>query len=239
MGYDMGRAVASPELVQIGEAKYMVSKLTARDMGDLQQFVKSKCPDPRLMARELCVGVPDVVALEIWRDLSDQAKDWPPQFGSMAATEVLNFTSEGIGYLLWVHLRRYNKHVDINEASRLAESVTDEEVNAVVRAAMPTPTFTPELPPAGNGPSITYEEVRAKLAEWYGWSFDTIDNMTMEQINSAVCQGKQKADGVPIEYADDFQQRWREYYGIVPWSGETVEIKGQTLAEALTELDGK
>jgi hypothetical protein len=238
MGFDMSRAVGSPTPVMIGEAQYLVSKLTARDMGDMQEFVKSKCPDPRLMARELCAGLPDIVALEVWRSLAEEAKDWPPELGSYKARDILNFTSDGIAYQVWVFLRKHNKQVDREEARRIAETITDEDMTTLMVAANPAPKFTPQLPGDG-GPAITYEEVRAKLAEWYGWSFDTIDNMTMEQLDSAIRKGKPEAEGVPIEYADDFQKRWREYLGIIPWGDETVEIKGQTLADAIAELDGK
>jgi hypothetical protein len=238
MGFDMSRAVGSPTPVVIAGAQYLVSKLTARDIGDLQEFVKHKCPDPRLMARDLCGGLPDVVALEVWRSLAEEARDWPPQVGSEKAREILNMTSEGVAYQVWVYLRKYNKSVDLGEARRIADVISDEDLTDLLVAASPAPKFTPQLPGDGS-PSITYEEVRAKLAEWYGWSFDTIDNMTMEQLDSAIRKGKPEAEGVPIEYADDFQKRWREYLGIIPWGDETVEVKGQTLADAIAELDGK
>jgi hypothetical protein len=238
MNTDMGRVVGSPTPVMIGGSQYLISKLTQRDVGDLQEFVKSRCPDPRLMARELCAGLPDVVALEVWKHLVEEASDWPPQIGSDKARDALNLTSEGIAYQIWVFLRKHNKAVDLAEARRISEMITDEEFADVMNAVNPAPKFTPQLPRDGS-PGITYEEVRAKLAEWYGWSFQTIDDMTTEQLDSAIRKGKPESDGVPIEYADDFQKRWREYLGIIPWSDEESEIKGKTLAEALAELDGR
>jgi hypothetical protein len=63
---------------------------------------------------------------------------------------------------------------------------------------------------------MTYEEVRARLAEDFGWSFDTIDDMSFEQINSAITRGE-KSQGIPIESIsdmDDINRNWRTYVGI-------------------------
>jgi hypothetical protein len=63
---------------------------------------------------------------------------------------------------------------------------------------------------------VSYEEIRADLAERYHWTFDTIDNMSLEQIASAMSSGK-KPKGIPIENAEeakDMTKNWRIYYGI-------------------------
>lgn len=63
---------------------------------------------------------------------------------------------------------------------------------------------------------MSYEEARANLAELYGWSFDTIDNMSFEQIGSACTQGK-KSKGIAIhdhKQLEEINKNWRAYYGI-------------------------
>jgi hypothetical protein len=63
---------------------------------------------------------------------------------------------------------------------------------------------------------MTYEEVRAKLAEMYGWTFSTIDDMSFEQIESAWRGGKPDT-GFPVRSLDDVQnirRNWRKYVGI-------------------------
>jgi len=44
--------------------------------------------------------------------------------------------------------------------------------------------------------------MRCKLAEAYGWTFRDIDDMSFEQIASAVCGGR-KPEGVPVDSFDD------------------------------------
>lgn len=63
---------------------------------------------------------------------------------------------------------------------------------------------------------MTYEEVRVRLAEDFGWTFDVIDDMSFEQINSAVTRGKPPT-GIPVnsvEEAREITENWRKYVGI-------------------------
>jgi hypothetical protein len=49
-----------------------------------------------------------------------------------------------------------------------------------------------------------------------GWTFDTIDDMSFEQIDSALRRGK-PTKGIPIhsaEEARDIAVNWRKYLGI-------------------------
>jgi len=64
---------------------------------------------------------------------------------------------------------------------------------------------------------MTYEEIRAGLCEMYpGWTFDAIDDMSFEQIDSAIRKGK-KPEGIPINSIDEAREinlNWRKYVGI-------------------------
>lgn len=63
---------------------------------------------------------------------------------------------------------------------------------------------------------MTYEEVRARLAEDFGWTFDQIDDMSFEQIASALSRGEQ-SKGIAISSAEEaleITENWREYVGI-------------------------
>lgn len=63
---------------------------------------------------------------------------------------------------------------------------------------------------------MTYEEIRAKLAEFYGWSFREIDEMSWDQINSA-CRAGKRNDGIEINSIEDaieIQKNWRAYAGL-------------------------
>ena len=63
---------------------------------------------------------------------------------------------------------------------------------------------------------MTYEELRAKLAELYGWDFATIDEMSWDQINSA-CRGGKPRGGIPVHTVEEVREiarNWRKYAGI-------------------------
>ncbi len=148
MSDDYAKAAASPRGLRIGGAEYLVGKFTPRDLGDLGAWLKDQVPDPRLKARELCAGLSDAVALAIWRDLSDEARDWPPSIESYQGNRLLLGTYEGNARLLWVGLRRHNPGVTLEVAARLAEHITLDEVSALVRLGFPEETFDPKATPA-------------------------------------------------------------------------------------------
>ena len=64
---------------------------------------------------------------------------------------------------------------------------------------------------------MSYEELRADLCQAYpGWSFNTVDTMSFEQIISA-CRSGKKPDGIPISSPEDvyeIQRNWRQYAGL-------------------------
>ena len=78
MAEDFAKLTASPVPIVIQGVQYLVGKFSRRDLGDLQAWIKSQVPDPRLMAREICAGLSDAVAIRVWEDLSREAELWPP-----------------------------------------------------------------------------------------------------------------------------------------------------------------
>jgi hypothetical protein len=53
------------------------------------------------------------------------------------------------------------------------------------------------------------------LAERYGWTFDAIDEMSFEQIESACRGGKpEKLTARSLDEAVEIAKNWREYYRI-------------------------
>ncbi len=100
------------------------------------------------MARELCAGLSDAVAIAIWRDLADEAKDWPPSIESREGNRLLLMTYAGNARLLWVALRRHNPGITQETASKLAEHITLEEVAALTRLGFPEETWDPKATPA-------------------------------------------------------------------------------------------
>ncbi len=142
---DYAKDTAAPSFITIGDRDYRVGKFGPRDLGDLQAFIKSRVPDPRLMARELCAGLPDAVAIEVWRDLSAEASRWPPSYDSREGCEVLMATWEGHAQVVWISLRRHNADFTLERARQLTEH-DDELMMKVFILAQPEPTFDPKAP---------------------------------------------------------------------------------------------
>lgn len=64
---------------------------------------------------------------------------------------------------------------------------------------------------------MSYEEVRCKLAEAYGWTFDVIDEMSFGQIRSAMAGGKSRGGKMPVNCREDvewYSENWRLVHGI-------------------------
>ncbi len=63
---------------------------------------------------------------------------------------------------------------------------------------------------------MRYEQLRAELAEHYGWTFAAIDDMTFDQIVSAWTGGK-PSKGIPVRSKDEaaaVTRNWRRHLGI-------------------------
>ena len=145
MQEDYAKATGAPGYVTIQGVAYRVKKFNPRDLGDLQAWLKKQMPDPRLMARELCAGLPDAVALQIWKDLSEEAKDWPPTVMSWKGNFQLMFTWEGNAMVAWVALRKHQADVTYERALQITADATTEEIAELMRAAFPEDTFGPKV----------------------------------------------------------------------------------------------
>lgn len=147
MAEDYAKATAAPAFIMIGDVRYRVGKIGPRDKGDLEAYIKSQVPDPRLLAKELCAGLPDAVAIEVWRDLSMEAANWPPDLASRVGNKILIETWEGNAQLLYVILRRHNANFTIDDARAFTKN-DDELAEQAFFMSLPEPTFDPKAQPA-------------------------------------------------------------------------------------------
>ncbi len=63
---------------------------------------------------------------------------------------------------------------------------------------------------------MSYERIRAALCEQYGWTFAVVDEMSLEQIESA-CAGGKQSRGMPVNSVEDVKRlarNWRRVMGI-------------------------
>lgn len=133
---DFARATGSPNSIQINGREYLVSKFTPRDIGDLQNWLKTEIPNPLVEARRLIEGLPDAVAIQIWRTMAKEAKFWPPTLEHDRSNTLLTTTTEGIARLLWVTLRKHNR-IDLAGARELADLIEIDTITELVRLASP------------------------------------------------------------------------------------------------------
>lgn len=148
-GEDYGKATGAPSRIAIGGVDRRVAKLGPRIYGELTQFLKSYVPDPRLKAAEILAKLPGVsneVGLRIWEDFQEEAAAWPPSLDSLEGNVLLTTTYEGAKQVIWSLLRHHDAAMTPEEAGRLAETVTIEEVAELIRLAMPERDFSPKSP---------------------------------------------------------------------------------------------
>lgn len=143
MPEDYAKAVGAAMMLTINGREYQVSKFTPRDIGDIQAWLKSEIPDPRLEARKMLDGLPDAVAISIWRTMAEEAKNWPPTLGDERANQLLTTSTEGVARLIWVTLRKHNG-IDLEKARELANTIEIDEVNELVRLASPESADVPK-----------------------------------------------------------------------------------------------
>lgn len=143
MSDDYARATGAAGTIWIGDREYRVSKFTPRDIGDLQAWLKEQVPDPRLEARRIMEGMPDAVAIEVWKTMALEAKEWPPTLATEKGNELLTVTSEGIARLLWVTLRKHNG-VDLGEARKLSNDISIEDLGHIMQLASPESDQSPK-----------------------------------------------------------------------------------------------
>lgn len=143
---DYAKAAASPGFITIGEVQYRVAKFGPRSLGDLQAWLKSQVPDPRLKAREICAGLSDAVALEVWREFSTEAMGWPPSIDTIEGNKLLTMTHEGAAQVAFALLRKHNPAVDMAKARELADSMDSAQINELIRLGFPEANFDPKGP---------------------------------------------------------------------------------------------
>lgn len=147
MSDDYAKATGAPGFFVHEGISYRVAKFGPRALGDLQAWLKTQVPDPRLMARDLIRDLPDAVALEIWRDLSAEAQNWPPSVFSPAGQELLTTTSDGAAQVVHVLLRQHNPTVDAARARQIADTLSVEDISELMGLAFPERDFRPKGQP--------------------------------------------------------------------------------------------
>jgi hypothetical protein len=210
---NFARATAAPRRLVLGGEVVYAEKLTPRALGILQAFLIERLENPYAAAREAIAELADDDARRHWVNAFAEAQAaWPPDIHTEAGIDLLA-TPEGRGVLVWASCQRHTQRLTRDRADAIGEALSPDEFFDLFEWMAPGEVGDLRNPDAKGG-SQSYAELRCKLCEKYpGWTFETVDNMTFEQIGQACNDGK-RFEVVVEEEADLAQSRarWREYY---------------------------
>ena len=137
MSDDFARATGAPISLVLAGKEYLVYKLRPRDLGELEAWMKSVTPDPRLEVARLLKDVPEEVGKHMWDSACAEARDnWPPRFDTMEGQRLLS-TAEGEARIVHQILKRGLAGFTLEAARDLAEQLSAEDIAALMRAAGP------------------------------------------------------------------------------------------------------
>jgi len=122
--------------VMINGTLYMVPKLTPSILGRINAWLKTVAPNPKDEAKERMQGLPDAVALEIWRDAVQEAKQWPPTFGSEWGTQlILNY--DGATVVVYEVLSPANPSLTMEQARQIVNMIGLQGLDKIIELASP------------------------------------------------------------------------------------------------------
>ena len=100
----LGRASGAPVVIQLGGSDYMMSALTLRDFGTIEQHLLTKRPNMLATVAEAVKDMPPEMA----KMLMDKAYDDMKKGNTIPATEVAEWvdTFEGMVFSVWLALKK-------------------------------------------------------------------------------------------------------------------------------------
>lgn len=148
MSDDYALATGAPVTVTAAGRQWVVHTLRPRDFGEIEAWLKSVIPDPRIEAAKLLKAqdLPEAVAKHVYdRAVEEARENWPPTLDSPAAQIQLG-TPEGEARILFQVLRRGQPALTLEQAGQLAEQFSPAELQAIFAAASPGDPGDPKFP---------------------------------------------------------------------------------------------
>lgn len=124
--------------VQVQGQTYPIGRFTPRDLDELQEWLNEAVPDPRAKAIEMCRGLPDAIALQVWADISIEARSWPPRIDGIEGNRLLTMTHEGASRVIWTLLRRASPSLDLAASRSLAEVFSLDDLIRLIAMGLPS-----------------------------------------------------------------------------------------------------
>lgn len=207
------RSTGAPREFIVGGEIVYVQKMTPRAEGIIQGFLVTHLQNPHEAARDAIAGMPEDEARNYWCAAAFEAqKTWPPSVGSELGMTLLG-TPEGRGTLIWAAAQKHTRDLTRAKAAELGEAMTADEFFALL-AIIGNGEIGDIKNPGHKGDGTPYPVLRARLCEKHpGWTYDTVDDMTFEQIGMACNEGKPVE--VPMEDDEQLEAvtaNWRDYY---------------------------
>lgn len=131
---DLAIATGAERTVLVSGVTYRVPKLTPAILGRINAWLKDQVPNPKDRARERMAGLPDAVALAIWRDAVEEAKDWPPTFGTPKGDAYL-MQFDGVTRVLYELLKITTPGFDLAAAELMMNAIGLEGINRIIMLA--------------------------------------------------------------------------------------------------------
>lgn len=115
---------------------YLVSRITPRAAGLMQQLISECVPDPRKLARELMEGHTLEMQKYIYDKACEEAKAWPPYIDSPAGLAVL-LGEQGMGLLVHVALHANHPEITRESAAAFASEMAIDELQGLLALMLP------------------------------------------------------------------------------------------------------
>lgn len=131
---DLAIATGAERTVLVSGATYRVPKFTPAIVGRINAWLKDEVPNPKDKARERMAGLSDAVALEIWRDAVEEARDWPITFGSPKGDLYL-MRFDGATRILYELLGVTTPGFTMEQARVMMNAIGIEGVNHIISLA--------------------------------------------------------------------------------------------------------
>lgn len=151
---DYAKATGQPRRVTLAGVEYSVPRMAPSILGELDAYLKSAVPDPRVEAKKFMEGLPDAVAIHIWDQATADAAYWPPRTLDERGQLLLLTTPGGQAQLVYSLLRRTIAGLTREQAGAIADALSTEDVVALLEAAMPEEFSPPKDEGEATPPTI-------------------------------------------------------------------------------------
>lgn len=132
--HDLAIVTGAERTVIVAGTTYRVPKFTPSILGRINAWLKDEIPNPKDRARERMQGLPDPVALAIWQDAVEEARDWPFTFGSPRGDRYL-MQFDGATRILYELLSVTTPGFTLDAARQMANQIGIEGLNHVISLA--------------------------------------------------------------------------------------------------------